>query len=539
MSNLTENFGFRKELSSDIQVREALKHALPIIDEKLQEALDNTVAGGDVTGTPNRIALFDDNGDLSDSEVHRILDTGGMEQFFEHQADNVNYTSLSRVQVNIEPGVTPENGFIALHTFIQKIDEDQSGEDWTGGSQALGVYSYHFSDSEIGSIENLGMGMQLGDSVGGAAQYVNLVSSYININPGYTCQGAGIFSTWGQVEGTVENGFTGFDCSTNTSAGSSVGYYSPFRSTPNLNGDIESFIGSELGPTFNGSFSYVDAYRTNPVFNVDGESFTGFSVSPSGSGTLDFCTGFRANLNNVVLSSGRPQTFDGQGGAFTNFFGTKSASNLFFDTVHNHITQLTIDEELTGTELLMNNSSSLVFFSESYTSGFLGLGLVSTLSGGQIGGTNAAATVDRLTGYASGISINELSTAGTVGVAMSFRSAGVFNLGAGVLDVEKVVHFQVDPANPTTLGTSRWGFRVEDAEADNFLAKSLTIGGVSQQTSNEDVALELAEKKAMKFTPMTEAERDALTAEEGMVVYVRDGATYGLSVYNGTIWEMI
>lgn len=117
---------------------------------------------------------------------------------------------------------------------------------------------------------------------------------------------------------------------------------------------------------------------------------------------------------------------------------------------------------------------------------------------------------------------------------MSLIRALGFLPSGGTLNITNLYGVKIDQFLDAAGATNTWGISVEAETAENFLGKSLAIGTGTKKVSNEDVGLEIGSPKAFLPGRLTESQRDALVAIEGMVIYNVD--TQVLNFYNGSSW---
>lgn len=493
-----------------------------------------------LTGSNNTILYYDGTGQLTSTTDLQVNSEGYLNMFKSITPNGTNYQSLGVIEQQIRPDNSGSTQFRNLQSFSQRIDPDVSGNTWIGGSRMLGLYSSHDSASEMGNLEGMQIGMDLGNNLGGTAGYITTLGSYTNVREGYTLTGYNVLLTSMSLDDGAHADYVGFvDFNLNTDATATVDLYSPFRAGGNIDGFVDTFIATEIGPNFDGGIREYTGFRSNPTFtgafSGTNSSYVGMNLQPQGDGTAVSVTGIRVNLSSMTVANGRAAAIEAEGGTYNLLRNTKTVSDLFVDSVNNNVDYFVIDAPVSNTEVLLKNNTVLLQFNEDYTSGPLGLGIVNVLSGGQILG-DGTASIDRVSFYGAGASIPPESTGGVIENLNCYRSFGLFTLG-GALDVTNLVHFMVEEDNIMSLGTNRWGIQINDSAADNFFKKNVVVGGTTKVTSSASTAIEIADKRALKFTPMTEAERDALTAEEGMVVYVRDGGTGALFIYDGAEWK--
>lgn len=154
--------------------------------------------------------------------------------------------------------------------------------------------------------------------------------------------------------------------------------------------------------------------------------------------------------------------------------------------------------------------------------GVAALGLPAVLSLG------TASTIDKVNGAVFVLALEGTGTGGTADVV---NLCNAFAIPDGLTTVNNLYGYKMElpGGNPAT---NTWGLYIEPA-INNHMSGSLTIGTVDQPT-NSDVALEITNLKAMRLSNLTTAQRNALVALPGMVIFNTD--TLAMEYYNGTAW---
>jgi hypothetical protein len=122
------------------------------------------------------------------------------------------------------------------------------------------------------------------------------------------------------------------------------------------------------------------------------------------------------------------------------------------------------------------------------------------------------------------------STGGEIDTVKIVRSVAIPN---AFTQVNKLRGFQFDlPFG--SVGNIRHGFYTQ-VDCDNYFRGNLVVGELSDVSTNSSVGLEIAsETKAFLNARMTTAQRDSLTAVNGMQIY--NTTTDKLQVYAGGLW---
>lgn len=148
-------------------------------------------------------------------------------------------------------------------------------------------------------------------------------------------------------------------------------------------------------------------------------------------------------------------------------------------------------------------------------------------------GIAAGKTMDSVTFMGAGAQNAVLST-GTFDEVNMFRVLGLLP-GSGAV-VNNLYGYRIDTTLNAVGATNAWGF-FDDSGAENFFNKSIAIGTGTKKVTNADVAIEVGGLKAIIPGRLTTAQRNALTAVTGMVIYNTD--TNLLEYYNGATWEVV
>jgi hypothetical protein len=276
-----------------------------------------------------------------------------------------------------------------------------------------------------------------------------------------------------------------------------------------------------------------------------------FDENSSGFNELSSAVGIRFNISNTVeasLGMAAFQSFMGdslttnkvllQGNGRLEIFANKtSTNNIFTDQIHlvGANTIVLEDNPLSGTDVFSILNLGGLVFQDDVGAGPLGMGIVANASIINAAGSNDA-VVDRVTVFAGATAIEGSSTSGTIKDVSVFYTMGAIDFGmTGAVDVETVKAFHMAPFTPGfSLGDEQWGLYIENDLAENYLEKCLSIG--KTKVDNEDIALQIEHKKAIKLKSMSEAERDNLNTEEDMIVLVDDGVNKKLQIFNGANW---
>lgn len=482
---------------------------------------------------------------------------------------------IDQRQFNIVPQVSSDNCSLYGLNFSFAVDPFDSniqfGNGNSGGLTFINAFANHNANGNFGYARGINLGYSLGNgtSTGSMESLIGLVISN-NIQNGYTL-----------------NSYTGIALFENFEVGSNLQFYNGIQISPNIRstglqyvaglnlamqlyssiaggynvintqGNFQSgasaqyFVEIQCGTNFQSGSSQSD-YKTinvSPTFYSGSlvDNWIGVNISPNGPSEIqNSAVGLNIDMNNInpLVSGNRKVAMQVQGGVINLTTNIVSASNLFVDSGNLTISMLTIESgsPISNTEILLNNNASLVLALDDYAVGPIGLGIVKTLAGGQLS-IASGKTVETTTNYMSGTSIPaQPGDGGTLTNHYDFKALGLFDGGGGNLNVVNYYAYAMAAtASASFPPTNSWGLHIADPVAENFLKKSLVIGGTTGKVSNASVALQVADKKALLLTPMDETERDALTAIEGMIVAINPSGMGAncLNYYDGVSWKEI
>ena len=183
---------------------------------------------------------------------------------------------------------------------------------------------------------------------------------------------------------------------------------------------------------------------------------------------------------------------------------------------------------VSGSDLLGVNTAMLLSIGDNstVTSNFLGyaaLGLPAVVSMG------SGSSIDRVEGAVFALSLDSGATGGSIDEINLCRALTLPN-GVTTVTKLKAYDFDLPFGDP---GTTTWGVYMAP-NVHNFMAGNLKIGG-TDTVVNDSVALEIeSTTKALLNARMSETQRDALTAVNGMQLY--NTTTDKLQVYAAGIW---
>jgi len=355
----------------------------------------------------------------------------------------------------------------------------------------------------------------------------------------------------------VANTIAGFSFNPNITNTGSASAINGFYTNPSVNGLVDSMYGMFIGGNGTSTVTNYAGVDVSPTFTLPSQYLTGYRVSFSSDATNDIkgtdvqlsgdagnITGQNVNLagtatseaigisinNNAVSTgaSGRNVSIGANGQSASINSGANLINNGNFDALNQVVALGTVQSGTPVSTDFFGLSSPLVLTAnDDVTPGALGVGVsaVGYVSQAIVAaGKNVsdmamatAATIDG--GSGAGSSITDWA---------GYRSLGILNTG-GNLAVTNAYHFKAEAG---TVGTNVWGVWVDDATANNYFSKSISIGNPT--TTNSDVALEIASKKQFKLGVMTSAEMTGLTPVKGSIVY-NDDSDFP-NFYNGSNW---
>lgn len=534
-----------------------------VIDTYIDRANNNFDIQGDVTNFQNLLSIENGNnyGNMSSSytQVNTVNEAG--------VAGNI---SLDDRSVNISPLFTVGN--INLANASATIDGVAANVTGAGtyvtgdvGGQYIGV------DSSLS-------GNVAGNYYGENMSFVgDVTSDYRAINANHTGDVGGNYSGVNIYQSGQTNGMSGFQFNKSGSdVGGSIKAVDINIATASTNNAMDAiFIGD--GSVTSGAKSGVNVQLTgeanvmtgvNVFANLDGAvpTYTGVNngTNLAAGSTVNALIGSVSSLNNVAgtvsgYAIGQTVSLTGAfpdpvGLEVSVFSATSTTANgpvslrtdggvVNIGSIHeiatgagvqignlNHI-QSSTTTDVSGTDYIAQAHPTTFDISHDVAAGPLGMGLTGFGYLDNVG-VDATKTVADFNMITAGTG-NGPSTGGTITQATGFNSLGMLNFG-GTLSVDEFAHIRVRPGS---LGTDIWGISIEDPTAENYLDKSLVIGGGTKQVSNADVALEIADEKPLLFAPVDTVTRNAWTALEGMFTYNEDDVAP--NYYDGTNWQIV
>lgn len=197
-----------------------------------------------------------------------------------------------------------------------------------------------------------------------------------------------------------------------------------------------------------------------------------------------------------------------------------AATNSFNPfTVHGLISGLLVAENTTtaNADMIGVNTASLITAEANgvATSGPFGLGC-SALALPAVVNMALGSSIQHVNACVFAVNMDASSTGGTISNLHGCRSVFIPN---GTTIVSKAIGFLYDAPFGTINNDDTWGF-YEDADAHNYFSGSVVVGSVSDKPESASVCLDVnSTTKALKLTPITEAQRDAFAAPvDGMII---------------------
>jgi len=495
---------------------------------------------------------------------------GGLNISLNSTPDNSGGRTSLFLQTNYDPPSSASNDYLGQVGFRQNIDVASSGFDLATNSavRVLDLSQVHSGTSDVGSLQGAVYGVTFGNGtdavatpgITGYGAFATVspaatVSSFLQgFSCGYTLQSgavltgfANIFSDSTTVTDALTNGYVSFSASPNLPGGLATGTSYTGVSLAATIGDLQGNAGwsgltmfTQLGDVASGSVqglviaptvgdlgagSFATGISVNPTIAALDSNMQGIRVSPTitaGSGNY---SGVQLDGSNVGVSGSvvglqiqnHEVAIDSQGRHTLNSnFQVPSGVGQVAGNIVGGTLTLGANETVTGTDVLANNfaySIDIGSGTTSYTKSLFGIASVGFV--GQITGTASGGVDDvqfLLVGYAPN------HDTGNIGTIYNINALAIPNFG-GTGTVSNVVGYHFDlPFGP--VGTDHWGVKVDAAVAYNHFEGSVSVGTASKKPANSSVGLELdSTTKAVLLSRMTEAQRDALTALDGMIIY--------------------
>lgn len=336
----------------------------------------------------------------------------------------------------------------------------------------------------------------------------------------------------GNITNLGTNGYQGF--TTNTVIGSvpataniqGLGIYNQVTTLA----ATASFQGTEASPvitTNNGRFSGHRAFPQIAAGTGDTTLFEGSMGGVSSTGSVSVL-----QLNGLT-ADGRQSGFSAEGVNFNVSGALTALSAQTLQIQHTLFTSFVVPDNtaITGTDALIAILSPDIDFGNAGSSmalGPSGFGINMVAFAGQIHGSGSADLLSAL--LPAGVFQEDF-------VLGEWRNINAVSLNGGFTGtVTKASAFHHSlPAG--AFATTHYGVYIEPDVAHNWFAGDISVGTQSTPT-NASVGIELVSTtKAFRASNMTTAQRTALTALRGMIVYDTD--LDQLAYYNGTVWILL
>jgi len=255
----------------------------------------------------------------------------------------------------------------------------------------------------------------------------------------------------------------------------------------------------------------------------DATTIEGVSFAPTG--TYTDVTGLKVDLSSATITN-RPVGLDINGGTLNSNVSFTTVSNIpsLVDSgnVIRPVFEVEAGSAITNTDVILNNMAGFMNFNDDYNKNTtVGLGAVSVGFVSQVAAASGA-LVEEVSMNLSALAIDSTSAGGTITDAHLYKGL-VANFG-GSLSITNLYGLRIDGGSNvlSSNATNAWGISIEDTGAENYLGKSLKIGGVSKATSNAEIAIEIGSNTSIRVGLATTAQRIALTNLSGLVIYDTD-----------------
>lgn len=401
---------------------------------------------------------------------------------------------------------------------VVMIDATDSGATATGNWNGL-FLSHNTAVNSTGSDTAFTIGLSNGDTSGKSAFTIQM--------------GSGTSNSGRIIEGNWSNGdYTN-------------------RITFNVNGGSGDIATSDTGLNWgqsSGTTNFVQAIHVQAFGTTTtewvGAAFDGtvtaadyhpIKISPApGSTASNNATGLDINLSQVASPNQKfaIKTTDGGISTDARYDTSVQAASPGFLQMNQLGGLFTVasGSPMTNTGVFANNLGPSAIFDDDMGpdafGGFVGFTLNGFLNQMTVASGKTVDTYNMMLGASSIPS----GSGGTITNANVFVAGGIIN-GGGSVTVTNMVGFHT-LAPMCSLATNCWAFK-DEAGAENFVSK-LAIGTSTKKVSNSDVSIEIGNKKAFLQGVLTTAERNALTALEGMQIY--NTTTNSPEFYNGASW---
>lgn len=500
------------------------------------------------TGPANALAVFDNSGLLAGSDSLSIDgNSKGVNQQVLHQSNDDGGFSLNFGRITFQPLKDSPTSIWNFWNPQIIFDAANSGFSQGAGGEAATMmtpYFEHHGTGDIGAFNFIKSSFDIGNgtdpiSVNGMAYAFGFGTFHSGVTLTGPLQGYG-FQPNAEAGVTFSSGYVNafYDYANVATA---VPGWNSFAAGPNIseiknNSNYTGMIINPNIPTFTGNagFTGVGIFGNYGTFGTGG--WNGIQINPNVTSAQN-AVGLSIFMNNVS-ASGNKKAIEATGDVSINgalsFTGALSIGqlNAFYQvgpvngggnpqTVHGLISSIVVPDNSTtaNADTIGVNTAMLMSIgtNAAITSGPFGLGL-SALALPCVVETKTGSSVDHMSAAVYAINLSNTSTGGTIDEINISRSVVIPN---GITTVNKARGFYYSEPFGAVARKS-WGF-YNEAEVPNFLKGSLKIDGSVGSTdvpTNASVGLELeSTTKAVLFSRMTTAQKNALTAVNGMVVY--------------------
>jgi hypothetical protein len=528
------------------------------VSSATQSALDDKQ---DIVGAFDKAILYQASttaGDVQGVPNWAVNAKGGLTQTMSHTLSNANDFNINNHNVNFIHTVISPNEQYKLQQNNVNIDSTNTGNSFGTNGRSVTFYNNNVngqSEASIGEIVFTENSFTVGNGVD-AITARGLSYSYgfgtikDNVEVNGPIQGYGFQPNF-EPDATMTSfatAFYDFLFAPNTVFSG----YTSYQSSPSLGGiaNNNNFTAININPEIvnfdgNAGFQGISLYGVLGTLGTNGyqginigtsiaevENATGINVSQNISDCENY-TGLNVDVSNVTATNKRAAFFNGDVGinGALNFSGALSMGqlNAFYGvnpvdggfqptSLHGLITSVTALNGVTTdfADTMGVNTAMLITLEEDSvtTSGPFGLGFTA-MALPCVVRTETNSSLDNMSGTTAAISLDGTSTGGTIDTIKGMRSVAIPN---GITTVTNLRGFQFDlPFGDP--GTTTHGFYTA-ANVHNYFRGNLVVGEASEVATNSSVGIEVSStSKAILNSRMTSAERDALTAVNGMQIY--------------------
>ena len=287
--------------------------------------------------------------------------------------------------------------------------------------------------------------------------------------------------------------------------------------------------GQNVGLQVNHGADANDLKGVEILFSGDASNTLGFSFTPTG--TYTNAGGLTIDLSGATIAN-RPTGISCTGGSIqvSSSFETISGFPTLVDSGNLIRPVFTVQPgaAISGTDVLLTNLAGFMDFKDDHVGSPLGLGVASVGFVSQIS-ADTGVTASKISMLTAGLAVDAASGGGSIVDAHLMRGI-TFNFG-GSLNIGTLYGLRIDDGI-SGLATTAFGISVDDAGAENYLAKSLKIDGGTKVVSDASIGLEIGGLKSLRLAVMTTAQRNALPNIAGTMIfdsttgkgYLNDGA---------------